>query len=204
MIELKPLHKKDYKKAIQFAVKGMHFDMYLDNSFLRNLYGRYFLYNEMNLATHVIAAYSGETLAGLLLARTNEGKSMHHSFWEGLYVKIFNWIQETFFKDSAGLYDEINREMLVEYKKTHDPDGEIIFLAANPEISEKGIGSKLLAELERREPGKEFYLYTDDFCTYQFYEHRGFERVGNQEVTLELGKKETKMICMLFSKKFAD
>ena len=32
-IEIKSLRKKDYKKAIQFAVKGMHFDWYLDSPF---------------------------------------------------------------------------------------------------------------------------------------------------------------------------
>lgn len=33
----------------------------------------------------------------------------------------------------------------------------------------------LLRELEEREKGKKVFLYTDSACTYQFYEHRGFE-----------------------------
>ena len=41
-IEIKDIRKKDHKKAIQFAIKGMHFDWYLDNKFLLNAYGRYF------------------------------------------------------------------------------------------------------------------------------------------------------------------
>ena len=29
-IEIKDIRKKDHKKAIQFAIKGMHFDWYFD------------------------------------------------------------------------------------------------------------------------------------------------------------------------------
>lgn len=61
------IKKADYKKAIQFAIEGMHFNWYLDNKLLQNLYGRYFLYLEMSRATQAIAAYKGDELAGVLL-----------------------------------------------------------------------------------------------------------------------------------------
>lgn len=44
--------------------------------------------------------------------------------------------------------------MLAAYLKKHSPDGEIIFLAANPDLKIKGIGTKLLTEFEKREKGK--------------------------------------------------
>ncbi len=59
--------------------------------------------------------------------------------------------------------------------KSHKPDGEILFLAADPECGVKGIGTALLKALEEKEKGKTMYLFTDDGCTYQFYEHRGSE-----------------------------
>lgn len=52
----------------------------------------------------------------------------------------------------------------------------------------KGIGTMLLNELKNQEKGKEIYLYTDNACTYQFYEHRGFEKAGEKEVVLTLVK----------------
>ena len=67
-IEIRDLQKKDYKKAIQFAIDGMHFNWYMDSSFLLHLYGRYFWYLEVSRATQVIAAYSCDELAGVLLA----------------------------------------------------------------------------------------------------------------------------------------
>ena len=67
-IQITNIKKKDYKKAIQFAKTGMHFDLYLDSKFLLYLYGNYFWYDELSRATQVIAAYAGEELAGVLLA----------------------------------------------------------------------------------------------------------------------------------------
>ncbi|HFN1521917.1 TPA: GNAT family N-acetyltransferase, partial [Enterococcus faecium] len=53
-LTFKPLEKKDYKKAIYFAVEGMNFERYMENELLLNLYGRYFLYMELNRATQIL------------------------------------------------------------------------------------------------------------------------------------------------------
>jgi len=90
--------------------------------------------------------------------------------------------------------------MLAEYKQTHSPDGEIIFLAANPDVKVKGIGTMLLNELANKAKGKEIYLYTDNACTYQFYEHRGFDKVGEKDVVLDFGENKVPMTCLLYSK----
>ena len=198
-IELKELDKKDYKKAIQFAVKGMHFNMYLENNYLAYLYGKYFLYSEMLKATQIISAYINNSFVGLLISRVNGEENVFKSFWKKIYVNIFEFIQNTFFKSSAGEYDIACKEMLEEYKKNNNPDGEIIFLVADPDAKIKGIGTKLLEEYEKREKGKLIYLYTDNMCTYQFYEHRGFERVQEKDIVLKL-KNDVNLKCMLYSK----
>lgn len=78
--------------------------------------------------------------------------------------------------------------------------GQIVFLAANPDGKVKGVGSRLLEEFERREKGRQVYLYTDDACTYQFYEHRGFERCGEKDVILDFGSKKVALKCLLYGK----
>ena len=79
-LDFKQLEKKDYKKAIQFAIKGMHFDWYTKNKLLLNLYGRYFWYLELNRATQIIALYADDELAGVLLADIKGKSKKHHSF----------------------------------------------------------------------------------------------------------------------------
>lgn len=201
MLEIKKIKKKDYKKAIHFAISGMHFDWYLDNKFLLNLYGRYFWYLEMNRATQIIAVYSDNSLAGILLAKMNGEKRKHYSFWETLYVNVFEILQKCFAKKEVGAYDGANKELFEQYCKNNSPDGEIIFLAANPDVKIKGIGSFLLEEFERRENGKQIYLYTDNACTYQFYEHRDFERAGEKDIELHFKNKIVNLKCFLYSKK---
>lgn len=199
-MEIKELQRKDIKKAIQFAILGMHFELYLKNKTIRNLYGRYFWYLETNRATHLFAAYEGDVLAGVILAEIKGEPRKYYCKSKAVYVKFIDIIQKLFFKDSAGLYDEVNKELFAKYTERITPDGEIIFLAANPELKIKGIGTMLLNELEKHIKGKTIYLFTDNACTYQFYEHRGFERVGEKAIELDFGEKKVPMTCLLYSK----
>lgn len=199
-IEIKDIQKKDYKKAIQFAIKGMHFNWYLNNKFLLNAYGRYFWYLEINRATQILAAYLDDEFVGVLLAEIKGEERKQQSFLQKFYVKVVDVIQKLFFKGGAGLYEETTKEQLAHYLQSNTPDGEIIFLAANPDCKIKGIGTALLNALEEREKGKTLYLYTDDACTYQFYEHRGFEKAEEKEIVLEMPKREVPLKCFIYSK----
>ena len=202
-IEIRELRRRDYGRAIQFAITGMHFNLYLDNKLLLNLYGRYFWYSELNSASQVIAAYDGEKLAGVLLADMQGEEKKYKTTGQTAYVKIFEFLQNTFYRGGVGIYDEANRELLDAYLKENNPDGQVVFLAADPDAKVRGIGSRLLEELERRIHGKEIYLYTDDACTYQFYEHRGFQKSGEKEILMDLTSKKVPLKCFLYSKRIS-
>ena len=103
-------------------------------------------------------------------------------------------------KDGAGLYEDTTKEQLAKYLESNTPDGEIIFLAADPDCKIKGIGTALLNALESVEKGKTVYLHTDDACTYQFYEHRGFKRVEEKDIVLEMPKGKVPLKCLIYSK----
>ena len=199
-IEIRDIEKKDYKHAIQFAIKGMHFEWYLSNRFLLNAYGRYFWYLEMNRATHVFAAYVDNRFVGVLLAEIYGEKKAHHVWFEKLYVKFVDIIQRLFFKGGAGIYEHTAKELCNHYRQQCSLDGEIIFLAADPDSKIKGIGTALLNALEEQAHGKTLFLHTDDACTYQFYEHRGFKRVGEKHIILDMPKGEVPLKCFLYSK----
>lgn len=201
-VKIKQLQKKDFTKIIDFAIEGMHFNRYVDNKLALRLYGRYFLYLELERATQVLAAYMGDKLVGILMADLKNEPKQYSSFWRKLYVKIFKAIMAIVVKDGPNIYDEANKAMLNDYLKNANPDGEICFLAADPTIQGKGIGTLLLEELGRLEKGKLIYLYTNDNCTYQFYEHKGFERSEEKEIKMELGGKTVPLTCLLYSKQF--
>ena len=199
-MQIKEIKKKDFKKVIEFAIKGMHFEEYLKNRFILNAYGRYFWYLEYTNATQVIAAYKEDELLGVLVVDMKNEQKPYKSFWKSVYIKFVDVIQNLFFGDGVLPYNEANKLMYARYTEHYKPDGEIRFLAANPDCTVKGVGTFLLNELARIKQGKEIYLYTDTNCTYQFYEHRGFERIGEQDVVLEL-QGDVDLKCLMYRKK---
>ena len=199
-VRIEKLRNKDTDKAIDFAVTGMHFDAYLDSPLLQHLYGRYFWYLESRRATQVIAAYEGDELVGVLLADLEGERPQGLPWHKSLYVTFVDLVQKLFFKESAGLYVEANQAMLDALRSRCNLDGEITFLATNPDMKMKGIGTFLLEELQRRERGKRVYLFTDDFCTYQFYEHRGFERAGERQEELDMHGRKVPILCPLYTR----
>lgn len=186
---------------MDFAIKGMNFNQYTENPIFLRLYARYFLYMELERATHIYAAYEQERLLGLLLAEVQGAPKQAHTFLQASYVKLVNFLMKTFFADSSGRYDAINQTLFARYQEAYQPDGEIIFLAADPDNPVKGVGSQLLSAFEKDLPQREIYLYTDSNCNYPFYEKRGFERFAQEEILLDTGKKQASLTCFLYRKR---
>ena len=199
-VEIRALARKDYGKVIDFAIKGMNFHRYVESKTELYLYGRYFLYLELKRATQVFAAYMGDTLVGALIASMNDEPKKHGSFRQNIYVKLVDTVMSIAYKGGIAPYDAANAAMLKAYEKRANPDGEICFLAVDPAIQGKGIGTKLLDELTKREKGKLVYLYTDNNCSYQFYERKGFERSEEKKIEMKIHGKIASLTCLLYSR----
>lgn len=181
----------------------MHFDWYLDNRLSLYAYGRYFWYLELSRATRIYSAYADGEFAGVLLAEIYGESRAHSVFTEKLYVKIMHTVQLLLFRDGAGVYEETVREQLGRYLPENRPDGEIIFLAADPALKGKGIGTALLGRLEKDMKGKKLFLVTDDACSYGFYEHRGFDRADEKDIIMKMPKGEIPLKCFIFDKEIS-
>lgn len=201
MVEIREIRRQDYKKAQEFAIQGMHFDWYMDSRFLLKLYAGYFWNMEFNRATKAYGAYIDDEFKGVLLADIKGESPQYYSRWRAAYVSFFDWLQNLIAGKGVDVYDKANQKMYRDFCKTNTPDGEIIFLAANLDGKIKGIGTALLSALENDEKGKLVYLYTDNACTYQFYEHRGFARAGEEPIMLDLRKKKVPLTCFLYAKR---
>ena len=201
MIKIRELRKQDYKKARQFAIQGMHLYWYVSDRISLNLYARYFLNMELSCATKAYGAYAEDQFVGVLLADMKDEPKKYRSIWRTVYIRFFDWLQHLAAGDGVEAYDKANQEMFQAFREKNTPDGEIVFLAADPNSKIRGIGTALLSALEKDEQGKLIYLYTDNACTYQFYEHRGFVRTGEQQVILNLEKREVPLTCFLYAKK---
>ena len=201
MIKIQELRKQDYKKARQFAIQGMHLYWYVSDKIILNLYARYFLDMELRRATRAYGAYENGRFIGILLADMKNEPKKYRSIWRTAYIRFFDWLQHLVAGDGVEAYNKANQEILRGFCEKNTPDGEIVFLAADPDSKVRGIGTALLAALEKDERGKLVYLYTDSACTYQFYEHRGFIREGERQVELNLEKKTVPLTCFIYAKK---
>ncbi len=200
MMELKALRKKDFKKAIAFCRIGMNVDRYTDKPLEIALYSRYFWYMELLRATQMIGAYADGKIVGVLLADMEGEEKVYPSLSARLFIKTAEWLMGLLFRGGANVYEETNRAMLQAFCQQNSPDGELNFLAVDPTMNGRGIGTALVEELARREKGKCIYLFTDSGCTYQFYDRRGFTRDFEKDIVLCLHEKDIPLTCFLYSK----
>lgn len=157
-IELRNISKKDFKKAIEFCRIGMNVDYYTNKPFEIYLYSKYFWYMELLRATQIIGAYINGEMVGVLLADMNGEKKAYKSISANIFIKTSELLMGLIFKGGANVYSETNDKMLAEFKGKKSPDGEMNFLAVDPKLNGKGIGTVLLNELSKREKGKLIYL----------------------------------------------
>ncbi|MEE1296904.1 MAG: hypothetical protein UHD09_08795 [Bifidobacterium sp.] len=128
-IEIRNIEPRDFPRAVEFAMVGMHFDWYVRNRTLRTIYTWHFWYDELSKATQILGAYDGDRFLGVLLARI-DGERTHRLKWgPRAFTRVMDWLLD--FGEVEGEYDRANREMLAAYRRDHHPDGEILFLAAD-------------------------------------------------------------------------
>lgn len=203
-IELRDFRLEDAADAIAFAIEGMHFRRYTDNPLLVDiLLGRYYLYLSLESATQAVAAYTEDgKLAGVLFGEFKGEKKKYRSSLRGIFLKCMNLLRYFYFHGTESIYFAVNERMLEAYGKP--TDGEYTFLAVDPELRMHGIGERLLQEMEHREAGKRVFLFTDSDCSHPFFDHYGFQRVGEECIEMRSGTRKFPLECMLYVKELPE
>lgn len=202
-VEIREFYPGDLAAAERFAGEGMHLDRYAENRLEAWLHARDVLCGAIARSTHLYGAYEGDRLTGfLLLAQRGADRPYARSRY-ALYHSVFSRILAFGLKgEREDDYDSACRQMHAELDPV--PDVEIVLFATDPEHIGKGVGSTLLTSIQRDFKGKLAYLFTDDECAYQFYERRGFARVGVRDVPLEAPNGTKDLKCMLYMKRLLD
>lgn len=202
-LTIKPMDKKDFKRAISFAREGMHHDWFVSNKVALHLYSRYAFYDVLLRSSTVMGAYTTEGIVGFLLGEFRNESVVYTNVRYKLYCFLFEQLMTCLgYGHIADDYTQANRELLEAFTShTPYPDGEITFFAVDPAEKGKGIGSILLEEVSQKHENKHVYLYTDSGSTYQFYVHRGFTQSGKRDILFKKDNGESfPLTCYLFSK----
>lgn len=182
-VTIRALKKEDYPQVEQIISDTWHYQMLSpdpkDAAHMARLYLR------SGLVRHTFArvAVKNGRILGILLGRHHLSAprfriraklSMLYSACLLLSSKQGRKIARLF----SG-FDAADKQLL---ENTHtDFDGELVLFALAGPARGHGIGKALLAEFlayMKKEQAKQFFLFTDTTCTYEFYEHNGFQRIG--------------------------
>ncbi len=173
--------EKDFSAAARFAREGMHLDNYAGGGIAGWLFATDAMCEAIARSTHFYAAYDGAQFAGFLLADSWGAPKPYEKSRYGRFHRLIKGLLElSDRRDAENAYAAANDEMLAALDPA--PEVEITYFSADPSLIGKGVGSKLLAAFERDFAGKRTFLFTDDGCTYQFYEHRGFTCAGERTI----------------------
>lgn len=200
-LSIQPLQKEDFETARKFAIEGMHLQLFASNFLELYFYSKYFVFDEFSRATHAYGAYWNGELAGVLLANMKGQAKVFDFPVASRFVKVVMWLIQHLYGELSDQYDHANAVMMKRYRRDHRPAGELSFFAVDPDILGQGIGTKLLKRLAHDESGKLVYLYTDSGCSYPFYFHRGFQKKGQQEISIQHGDAEQPLTCYLLDKR---
>lgn len=198
-ITVRDLDRRDYTQARHFAIRGMNLKWFVGGRLELYLYSTYFWSMALTRATRVLGAYEHDCLVGVLLVDMADQPKVRSSVLRRLFVSATDLVIRFFYDDST-VYEEVNAKMLGELRRRTKPDGELNFFAVHPERNGHGVGTLLLNELSRLEPGKLIYAFSDSASTYQFYERRGFVNLSSADILLSVGERTISLTCFLFCK----
>lgn len=198
-ITIRDLAKKDFTQARHFAIRGMNLKWFVGGRLELYIYSVYFWSLALSRATRALGAYEHDKLVGVLLVDMIGQPKAGSSLARRTFVRFVDVLIRYFYDDSTA-YEKANAKMLNGLRSRTRPDGELSFFAVHPERNGHGIGTLLLQELSRLEPGKLIYAFSDSASTYQFYERRGFIMLSSAEISLSVGQREVPLTCYLFCK----
>lgn len=197
-MEIREINPSDYiDDIVAFSTEGMNLTLGSASKTLDSLYQFGTSAEVIGRSNLFLGAFEGDEFIGFIFANDGSDKKADVEF----YANFFRFLKEHFpGTDFIREYDRVNEEMLDTISPK--PDAELTFFACKPGITGKGLGTKLMDEMARRLAGKFVFLYTDDGCTYQFYEHRGFTKAAQQTLNYTFKGEPEILECMIFTKQF--
>lgn len=95
--------------------------------------------------------------------------------------------------------EKLDQQLLEKQKAEYD--AELALFAISEEARGKGIGKSLYQqaiEYMRKDKLESFYIFTDDYCNYGFYEHMGLKRKGESRKRYGKGSSSFEMTSLIY------
>lgn len=186
------ISRKDYRNIKKLIKEAWFGDDYLDQPANLKVYATGYIYMHMSTSSYLIGAYDNDKLIGFLFGSCYKDKIKHRfknkvkKFLVGfrmLFTKIGRRGLRVYFEEK-----KIDKSLKKDYPYE---DNEICLFIVDEEYRSIGIGSNLQAHYIEYLKGFDchnFYLFTDTYSNFSFYDKHGYKRYRTQKVTYGNGE----------------
>lgn len=190
-IRYRPVEKKDYAEIGEIINQSFHLFHYVSDRKTLEAFKLQYIYSCLSEATYTCVAEQNGKVLGVVMG---QAQADYNSFTHlPFLLKALDYsIKMRFYgrkhKDETKGYQALH-QIYSDFSKKHQGefDGVLTLFAVNEACRGHNIGGRLLSGLFdyfKSQNTKRIYLYTDDTCSYGFYEHKGFQQLEKQALSL--------------------
>lgn len=197
--KFKSLREEDIEKIIEYTVKGMNYDTYFKTHEEAMRYGKFYVYRDIKRSSNYLALYDGDEFLGVLFYNVLKDpkltlNSRQQAFYDAYYKKTSEEYPDDFF-----IYPNAIKEMMIK-NNLSSYDLELTLFVVDQSRTHEGIGSFIYDKFVNMFKGKKAYVFTDEYCTYGFYERKGYKRIDKKHVEYYADEEESYEDILLYGK----
>lgn len=186
-VKYRKMEKKDYK-SVQMLIRKAWYDEYEYNDSIKNLYAKGYFYQCYGASNYSVVATVDDEVVGFIFGRYRDVSVFKKV--KTFFLFVYIWFLLVFTKAGrrgirvGQITNKADKALLKGTKKEFD--GELALFIVSDKYQRMGIGSKLqndYYQFMKNNNAKNYYLYTDTFSDYTYYEKRGYKRLNTISLT---------------------
>ena len=205
-ITYRPVNKHDLTKIKELYIEEFGFRRFTTNKHVLKSISSLYLSSVIQQSTYSLVAIRNHEPVGLIYGRNDTQPFLKHSLKDKL-VSIYHFININIFSlfhlkatKQALKFDHAYKKLSFECNKKFS--GEVTTLIVSKSHQGFGIGKSLFHSFYDyllKTKATSFFLYTDSWLSYGFYEKQGMIREGETPITLKVKPKKEKIDVYLYS-----
>lgn len=197
------LEKYDYYEVQNIISNAFGLHKYVSNEKVFEKVKKMYLYSCLAEQKFNMVAMRGGQVVGVIMGSSKNDKfkiSNIVNTFTLLYYIVSIWFSS---KSKSSGYNEVYKaydELISDMKS--DFDGVLTLFAVKEDARGLGIGKELLSKLNsyyKQNNTNKIYLYTDDTCSYGFYDYMGFSRLKEKQINVIRNNKKAELNIYLYA-----
>jgi predicted N-acetyltransferase YhbS len=207
MITYRPVNKHDKHKLKELIIEEFGFRRFTNNKLVLNSLSNYYLSGVIYKSTYSLVAIKDHEPVGVIYGRNDTQPFLKHSMKDKLvslyyFIKIILFSLFNLKSIIQGLkFDRAYKKLSSECNKAFS--GEVTCLIVSKSHQGFGIGKSLFRSFYDyllKTNARSFFLYTDSWLSYGFYEKQGMIREKSTNINLNIKPRPQNLEIYLYSK----